>query len=530
MSTESPERATNSGSLDEFLGFREEVHVTMDNHTKELQKLSHGGCNDDQDAVTLLTNTVVADKAKHNPNSERNPDIEVTSNSLTVSSMTKNQIMKNLSMICTSFFLMFTSFHSMLSLLTSLSKEEGMGTFAIFIECSFFMISAMFLASFSIDRFGVKLTLFLSTFTTLSLMAANLYPVWAIMVPASIVCGLGAGPMWASQSAYVSELSKHYANITQTKLKDSLSFFFGIFFMSLNGSKITGNLLSSLLLKQNTQANTSMTLEEIEDCVANKQEAVSNATSLERPDDMTIYTICGTWIGIASLGIVVSAFLSPVTIYGDEYKDGKREAIYSKFLASTKHFWNSRLQKILIPLSMYYGISNGFLIADFTKSIVGCTLGIQTVGDVMLCSGILNTVSAVLVGPLTKHFGHLPFFTIAFLCFGGVQVSLLIWKPGPENGYPFFIFGSIWGVADAILKIQVMTIYGHLFADNIEAAYGSYFMLEAAGFITSTAYSVFLSTDVKLYILLSFLVCSAISYYTVEYIDRKQNKRQDVEQ
>ncbi|XP_021371322.1 protein unc-93 homolog A-like [Mizuhopecten yessoensis] len=252
-----------------------------------------------------------------------------------------------------------------------------------------------------------------------------------------------------------------------------------------DASKISGNLLASVLLKQDENTNISMTSKEIEDCVANKQEAVDNATTLERPDDTTIYTICGTWIGLGIAGMIVLAFLTSVNADGDNSKKRKRGSLCSSFLAAAKHFWNSRLQKILIPVTLYYGILNGFVVADFTRSIVGCTVGIQAVGEVMLCHGIFNTISAALIGRLVKNFGHLPFFTF--------------------------------------------TIYGHLFADNKDAAFGSYFMLEATGYITAMAYSALVSTDIKLYILLILLVFSVISYYTVEYIDRKNNTHKDAD-
>ncbi|OWF41804.1 protein unc-93 homolog A-like [Mizuhopecten yessoensis] len=389
--------------------------------------------------------------------------------------------------------------------------------------------SSMFLSSVFIDRLGQKVTMCIAMSMYVIFMAANLYPVWGTMVPAALLCGLAAGPLWASQSSFLSQLSRCYATNTNTKPKDSLSYFFGIFYMCVNASKISGNLLASIVLKQDERSNRSMTREEIEDCVANKQDAVDNATTLERPDDTMIYSICGTWIGLAIVGIIVLVFLTPMTADGDISKGRKRKPIFSKFLAAANHCWNSKLQKLMIPMTLYFGIASGFLTADFTKSIIGCTFGIHTVGDFMLCHGICNTVSASLLGHLVKHFGHLPFFTITFLCYGGVQAILIVWKPGTEHVYIFFIFAGMWGVADAILKTQVLAMYGHLFADNTEAAFGNYFVFEATGFIISFSYSTFVSTDIKLYILLVLLVCSAISYYTVEYIDRKYNTRRDVD-
>ncbi|XP_069112377.1 protein unc-93 homolog A-like [Argopecten irradians] len=434
--------------------------------------------------------------------------------------LTKLQIMKNLFIVCSSFFLMFTSFHSLQNLQSSLNKEEGVGTFSLVIVYVSMVTSSMFLSSVFIHRLGMKLTMCVSMTMYILYMAANLYPVWGIMVPTALLCGLAAAPLWASQSSYLSQLSRYYAKANNMKPKDAISYLFGIFYMCVNASKITGNLLAALVLKQDDRGNSSMTAKEIEDCMTNKQEAVENATTLVRPDDTTIYAMCGTWIGLGIIGIIVMAFLTSLPRYGN--KDEKRKPICSKFTSTMKHFWDSRLQKLLIPLSLHYGIVCGFLVADFTKSIVGCTSGIQAVGDVMLCHAISNTLMSAIIGRLVKHLGHLPFFTFTFLCYGVVQITFVIWKPGPDYSYLFFIFAAMWGAADAILKTQVLAIYGHLFPENTEAAYGNYFVCEGTGFIISFSYSTVATTDVKLYILLVLLLCSAISYYSVEYISRRQ--------
>ena len=68
-------------------------------------------------------------------------------------------------------------------------------------------------------------------------MLANGYPVWGTMVPASILCGIAAAPMWIGQSAYLNKLSKRYAALTKEDEKDVVAKFFGVFYGVFNFSK-----------------------------------------------------------------------------------------------------------------------------------------------------------------------------------------------------------------------------------------------------------------------------------------------------
>ena len=61
-------------------------------------------------------------------------------------------------------------------------------------------------------------------------------------------------------------------------------------------------------------------------------------------------------------------------------------------------------------------------------------------------------------------------------------------------------------------------MYGSVFADESEAAFSNYRMWESFGFIIAFAYSFFLCTSVKLYILTSVLIVGWTGFAIVEYI------------
>lgn len=64
-------------------------------------------------------------------------------------------------------------------------------------------------------------------------------------------------------------------------------------------------------------------------------------------------------------------------------------------------------------------------------------------------------------------------------------------------------------------------LYGILFSRHKEAAFANYRMWESLGFVISFAYSTFMCLEYKLYILLTVLALTIVTYPIVEYHEHK---------
>ena len=68
------------------------------------------------------------------------------------------------------------------------------------------------------------------------------------------------------------------------------------------------------------------------------------------------------------MAILVITFLLDKIKLDKEKEEGVKEKITLKlFIATFKHMWDSPYQKLLIPLTIYSGIEQAFIGADFTK-------------------------------------------------------------------------------------------------------------------------------------------------------------------
>lgn len=70
------------------------------------------------------------------------------------------------------------------------------------------------------------------------------------LIPTSILLGLGAAPLWASQCTYITIVGNLQAKKEKKLGKDVVNQYFGVFFLVFQSSGVCGNLISSLVFSQ----------------------------------------------------------------------------------------------------------------------------------------------------------------------------------------------------------------------------------------------------------------------------------------
>ncbi|KAL3858705.1 hypothetical protein ACJMK2_008966 [Sinanodonta woodiana] len=443
--------------------------------------------------------------------------------------MTKFQIIKNVLVVSLGFLFLFTSFQSLSNLQSSLNRAEGLGTIGLSVIYAALVVSCMFLPPATIAHFGCKWTVAISMCCYILYMAANFYAIWGTIIPAAIILGLGAAPLWSAKCTYLTQVGVWYAKMTGTTEDDTINRFFGVFFMIFQTSQIWGNLISSMVFSQRSDNSTvDVSSEALSKCGANYDPRNSgNNTNLNKPDMDKIYTVCGIYIACAVVAVMIIVFfLDRIVLDKDDEKVAIGEKKVSpKLLVETfKHCWRNHFQKLIIPLTIYSGIEQAYIAGDFTVSYVSCALGIWNVGFVMICYGVVDASCSFIFGRLVQYVGHIPFFILAFIVHGGCQICMLLWEPDPEAIHIFYILAALWGLGDAVIQTQINALYGFLFTKNTEAAFANYRLWESIGFIIAFGYSGYLITRIKLYLCLAFLCVGMLFYGTVEVAYRRSMK------
>ncbi len=151
-------------------------------------------------------------------------------------------------------------------------------------------------------------------------LAANIIPSWLTLIPSAFVVGVFAGGLWSAKCTYLTELAYILAEITGEVSETVVNRFFGIFFAMFQTSQILGNLISSVVLKPPVKLSNQTGFEfdfalcGYNDCPGN---AAGGSSSIPRPQDSTVYTLCFIYLILACISIALIAF------FLDSFDDSK---------------------------------------------------------------------------------------------------------------------------------------------------------------------------------------------------------------
>ncbi|XP_068620378.1 UNC93-like protein [Battus philenor] len=445
----------------------------------------------------------------------------------------KWRILKNVAAVSAAFMVQFTAFQGTANLQSSINAADGLGTVSLSSIYAALVVSCIFVPTFLIKRLTVKWTLCLSMLCYAPYIGAQFYPAFYTLVPAGVVVGLGAAPMWTSKATYLTQAGSVYAKLTDQAVDGIIVRFFGFFFLAWQTAELWGNLISSLVFSSGVHGgkaadNTSNTLLS---CGANfcmVGGGHRDNHNLHRPPDSEIYEISAIYLACVAVAVLMVAFLvDPLSRYGEKQRkaDPSKELTGIQLLSATAYQLKKPNQQLLIPITLWIGMEQAFIGADYTQAYVSCALGIRSIGYVMICFGVVNALCSLLFGSAMKYIGRFPILVMGAALHLGLIVWLLIWRPNPESPTVFFVISGLWGVGDAVWQTQINGLYGVLFRRNKEAAFSNYRLWESVGFVVAYAYSTHLCARMKLYVMMVVLLIGFVGYGIVEILHKRKALR-----
>jgi len=435
----------------------------------------------------------------------------------------KRKITKNVYVISFGFLFLFTAFQSLQNLQSSLNKDEGLGLASLSVIYGALILSCIFVPPFVIGRLGCKWTLVLSMTGYVLYTVSNYYARWGTLIPASIIIGTCAAPLWSSKCAYLTTTGIRYSQLSSETQDAVVTRYFGTFFLIFQSGQIWGNLISSLVLQQGVEDTFRENAGEV--CGASfctHPPALSNSTG--EYNRSLVIRLLSIYVGIGIFAVLfVIVMLDRLT--GDLDRRKAQESSVSLLIATIKHLQDKRMLLVL-PLTMFSGLEQAFTFGDFTQAFVTCSLGIHRVGFVMICFGATDAFFSLTLGRLTKYTGRIPVFISGAVIHFAVIIIMLIWRPDYHLMWVFYVIAALLGYCDAVWQTQINAMYGVFFHDNQEPAFSNYRLWESLGFVIAFAYAKFLCIKVKLIILLVVLIISLVGYFTAEYINKRRVDRE----
>ncbi|XP_014214880.1 UNC93-like protein [Copidosoma floridanum] len=445
------------------------------------------------------------------------------------------RIMKNILMIGFAFMLQFTAFMGASNLQSSVNADQSLGTFTLAAIYGSLIFSNIFLPVLIISWLGCKWTIAVAFVAYMPFIAAQFWPRFYTMIPAGLAVGLGGGPLWCAQCTYFTVASEAYASISELSADVLVTRFFGLFFMFYQMAQVWGNLISSAVMSyglEPKEATVNATAENIngslalvaELCGANFYGVASASEenpNLEPPPPERIQLIAGIYLCCMLLAsLIVALGVDSLARYDRGRKGSASGKSGLKLLAVTLELLGERSQQLILPITIFIGAEQAFLFADYNAAFVSCAWGISKIGYVMICFGVVNAIAAPAIGSIVKVTGRMPVMLFAFCLHLGILVALILWRPQAQQGWIFFLVSGLWGVCDAVWLVQVNALSGILFPGKEESGYSNFKLWEATGSVITYAYSPYLRTSVKLYILMVVLIVGVTCYLIIECTGR----------
>eukprot|EP00090_Calanus_glacialis_P024669 TRINITY_DN3833_c0_g1_i1.p1 TRINITY_DN3833_c0_g1~~TRINITY_DN3833_c0_g1_i1.p1 ORF type:complete len:502 (-),score=112.42 TRINITY_DN3833_c0_g1_i1:104-1609(-) len=458
----------------------------------------------------------------------------------------KKIIYKNVLLISISFLLLFVAFESMSKLQSSINVVNNLGTWANAAVYASLILSCMFMPSIMIKMLKVKWTLVICIFCYSTYIAAQFYPQFYTLLPTAFILGMGAAPMWSAKCTYLTQVAHRFAGLEGVDPEPVVVKFFGIFFFFFQCNSIIGNIIStSVLSSGKTEVYTELSDAAMARCgsaYCPAQLAVSSNITLDPTSGLTespadvendnfktditkIYIIAGIYLACSfSAALIIALFVDPLTRFGeDERQEGKPTLSGKDLLVATFRQMKKKKQILIIPLTFWSGIEQGFFGADFTAGFVTCAYGVHIVGRVLIVFGICDALASIGFGFIIKKVGRVPIFILGACINVLVIIIMLSWTPTSSAVGVVYLLAALWGMADAIWQTQINALYGVLFASDEEAAFSNYRLWESMGFLLAfITQASGVCVLPKLILALFILAFAMVGYLLLELMERKE--------
>lgn len=78
---------------------------------------------------------------------------------------------------------------------------------------------------------------------------------------------------------------------------------------------------------------------------------------------------------------------------------------------------------------------------------IDCAWGIEKIGYVLVCYGVVDAIASISFGPVIKYVGRLPVFIFGALVNIAMIIVFFTWTPNKDESIYFFVIGNFFAIA-----------------------------------------------------------------------------------
>ncbi|XP_034237571.1 UNC93-like protein [Thrips palmi] len=241
--------------------------------------------------------------------------------------------------------------------------------------------------------------------------------------------------------------------------------------------------------------------------------------------------LASVFLGCAIMGLALTAVfldhLRGTSLHGDS--GGLQERPASVLRVVWDSFKDARMQ-LIVPLSIFIGLEQGFMFADFSKWYVVCSLGLHNVCLVFMSMGLMQSVAAFTLSMLLQHIRRYIVIGVGLAFHTCLIMVLLMWLPSAEDSALFYVISAAWGVCNAIWETLSFSLLVRVYPDQWQGPVSQSNLWRFLGLALSFLMHAAACNSFKLYALFAALVFAVTPYAWLEYrLDaRRRSKQQAV--
>lgn len=163
------------------------------------------------------------------------------------------------------------------------------------------------------------------------------------------------------------------------------------------------------------------------------------------------------WLGLAVLGLGIScAFLDSRV---QEPRTNHDRTSVKDILKSVKCAFQDPKLRLATPLTIFIGLEQGFIYADFTEAYVVCALGgAGAVALSFLSLALLQALAAATLSMLLRHIKRYFVVVVGFAFHACLLLVLVTWRPTGDDPALFHVISAAWGVCNSIWETLIYTL------------------------------------------------------------------------
>uniref|UniRef100_A0A1B0BFV0 Protein unc-93 homolog A n=1 Tax=Glossina palpalis gambiensis TaxID=67801 RepID=A0A1B0BFV0_9MUSC len=176
------------------------------------------------------------------------------------------------------------------------------------------------------------------------------------------------------------------------------------------------------------------------------------------------------------------------------------------------------------PLAYFVGTEQGYILSDFLRAFVSCSLGISMVSGAIVAMGIMQAIVSCTLSMLLRHTKRIVIILAAFFFHSCLLLALSTWKPSSDDSALFYVLAASWGACNGIWETLLLALVTLNHTNHVAEVTAPLQSLRFLGLAVTFAAHGFMCETPKIITLVVILMLSVPPYAMLEIRLETQRK------